>query len=182
MGYIIFHPERRSGYHHYRVSFLPLPMIRRTYLTAIILSVVLLSACSSRATPTPQLATITATFDMGGGGAGFAATIYAQEVTSGKTFHSFYPAGSHGGVVLPTSPPISFSVEAPGTYIFYATLINDPESYHFGATGCKVASDCPSSELLAIDVIPGGTYPVYIGDRSARIPTPNEPVTVPWRK
>src|SRR3990172_1828730 len=95
-----------------------------------------LTACSGFPPPTPAQATITATFDMGGGGAGFAATIFAQEVSTGKTFHVFYPAGSHGGVVLPTSPPVSFSVEAPGTYVFYAVLINE-DSYHFGATGCK---------------------------------------------
>lgn len=154
----------------------------RLISTILILLTLLFVGCAPRESPTPQLATIIAAFDMGGGGAGFAATIYAQEVGSGKTFHSFYPAGSHGGVVLPTSPPIVFTVEAPGTYVFYARLINEPDSYHFGATGCLVATDCPTSDLLAVDVEPGGTYNVYIGDRSAQIPIEDKPVTVPWHR
>ncbi len=134
------------------------------------------------ATPTPQLASVQVLFDMGGGGSGFAASLFAQEVTTGKTFKGFYPAGSHGLVVMPTSAPILISVEAPGTYVFYATLIEAPDDYQFGATGCAAGTDCASSDLLAIDVVPGGTYHVTIADRSAPIPTPGVPVTVPWRR
>ena len=61
------------------------------FIIVSLLFMAMLGACSGRATPTPGMATITATFDMGGGGAGFAATIYAQEVNSGKTFHAFLP-------------------------------------------------------------------------------------------
>jgi len=134
------------------------------------------------ATPTPQPAEIQVTFDMGGGGSGFAASLFAQEVTTGKTFKGFYPAGSHGLVVMPTSAPIVITVEAPGTYVFYATLIEAPDDYQFGATGCAAGTDCASSALLAIDVVPGGSYHVTIADRSAPIPTPGVPVTVPWRR
>ena len=134
------------------------------------------------ATPTPQMADIQVTFDMGGGGSGFAASLFAQEVSSGKTFKGFYPAGSHGLVVMPTSALILISVEAPGTYVFYATLIEAPDDYQFGATGCAAGTDCASSDLLAIDVVPGGIYHVTIADRSAPIPTPGVPVTVPWRR
>jgi hypothetical protein len=118
---------------------------------------------------------------MGAGGAGFASIIYAQEVNTGKTFHIVMPAGSHGLVVLPTSPPLSFSVEAPGTYVFYAVLINE-DSYHYGATGCKAVTDCPSNELVALGVLPGETYTVYIGDSAAVIPPTGVPVMVPWHK
>jgi hypothetical protein len=107
--------------------------------------------------------------------------IYAQEVSTGKTFHIVMPAGSHGGVVLPTSPPLSFTVAAPGTYVFYAVLINE-EGHHYGATGCKALTDCPSSELVALDVLPGKSYAVYIGDSKAKIPPTGVPVTVPWHK
>jgi hypothetical protein len=131
--------------------------------------------------PTPEQATITVIFDLGGGRTGFAASIYAQEVFSGKTFSHPYSAGSHGGVVLP-SQPITFSVDAPGTYVFYGNLVNAPESYHYGATGCKSATNCASSDLLAVDVVPGGTYQVTISDRAAPVPTPYAPVTVPWHK
>ena len=140
----------------------------------------LLCSCVGVTPPEPQLATVTVTFDMGGGGAGFAATIYAQEVSSGKTFKSFYPAGSHGLVVLPTSPPVSFTVEAPGTYVFYATLIEAPDDYQYGATSCRPAEPCPRSVLKAVKVEPGGTYSITIADRAAPIPTQNAPVTVPW--
>lgn len=131
-------------------------------------------------TLTGELATITAQLDMGGGGAGFAATIYAQEVYSGKTFHTFLSAGMHGLAVLPTSPPVAFSVQAPGRYVFYARLINAPDEYHYGATGCGPSGDCASHALAAIDVQPGVTYQVYIADRAALVPQADQPVTVPW--
>jgi len=54
-----------------------------------------LTACQP-APPTPQWASVNVTFDMGGGGSGFAASLFAQEVASGMTFQGFYPAGSHG--------------------------------------------------------------------------------------
>ncbi len=140
-----------------------------------------MAGCAAIPTKPPGLATITATLDMGAGGAGFAATIYAQEVHTGKTFHTFMSAGSHGLVVLPTSPPVSFTVEAPGTYVFYAVLINE-DSYHFGSDGCKAMTDCKGKGLIAVDVVPGGSYKVYIGDQSALIPPTGVPVDVPWTK
>lgn len=133
------------------------------------------------ATPTPQQATIIATFDMGTGGPGFTAVVYAQEVNTGKTFHAISTAGSHGLVVLPTSPPLSIQVDAPGTYVFYAVLINE-DSYHFGATGCPASTKCASSELVAVDVKPGGVYHVLIADRAAQIPPTGVPVEVPWKR
>ena len=149
---------------------------------AACVSLLALAACSAAVPATPVgLATITATFDMGGGGAGFASTIYAQEVHTGKTFHTFMSAGSHGLVVLPTSPPVSFTVEAPGTYVFYAVLINE-DSYHFGATGCKSSVGCASNDLVALDVVPGGSYQVYIADQDALIPPTGVPVVVPWHQ
>ena len=157
---------------------------RLTLICALML-IFLLTACvsplaASTATPTaPAQATIVAAVDMGAGGAGFASVVYAQEVHTGKTFHTVMSAGSHGLVVLPTSPPVSFTVDAPGTYIFYAVLINE-DSYHFGSTGCKAVTDCVSNELIALDVLPGETYQVYIGDAKARIPPTGVPVAVPW--
>ncbi len=148
------------------------------------LAIVLLLAMGGcqAATPTPEQATVRVTFDMGGGGSGFAASLFAQEVTTGRTFKGFYPAGSHGQVVMPTSAPIVITVDAPGTYVFYATLIEAPDDYQFGATGCPAATECASSDLQALDVVPGGMYRVTIADRSAVIPTPGVPVTVPWRR
>jgi len=152
-----------------------------TLLGLAIVSLLVLGGCQ-RATPAPEQASVQVTFDMGGGGSGFAASLFAQEVTTGETFKGFYPAGSHGLVVMPTSAPIVITVEAPGTYVFYATLIEAPDDYQFGATGCAAATECISSELQALDVVPGGVYHVTIADRSAAIPTPGVPVTVPWRR
>ena len=146
-----------------------------------LLSLLLLSACAEATATPPATATITVTVDMGGGGAGFTSIVYAQEVETGKTFHIVMPASSHGGVVLPTSPPLSFPVEAPGTYVFYAVLVNE-DSYHFGATGCPAATKCDSNDLVALEVVPGESYSVYIGDASAKIPPTGVPVTVPWHK
>ena len=137
---------------------------------------------NSCAAPAPQFATVFVRLDLGGGGSGFAATLYAQEVTSGKTVHQFQSAGSHGLVVLPTSEPINFQLAAPGSYVFYATLINNPDDYHYGATGCAAGQDCASSDLVALDVAPGGVYNVVISDRHALLPTPGAAVTVPWHK
>jgi hypothetical protein len=148
----------------------------------MILSMFALVNCAGRPAPTPQPATVRVRFDLGGGGTGFAATIYAQEVSSGKTVHQFMSAGSHGLVVLPTSAPIEFLVDAPGTYVFYATLINNPDDYHYGATGCPAGQDCATSDLVAIDVLPGGAYDVTISDRKALLPTPGAPVSVPWHR
>ena len=154
---------------------------RKWIPAAALLCILSLTGCTTTPVTPTGMATITATFDMGAGGAGFAATIYAQEVHTGKTFHTFMSAGSHGLVVLPTSPPVSFTVEAPGTYVFYAVLINE-DSYHFGATGCKSSVQCLSDELIALDVVPGGSYSVYIADQSAKIPPTGVPVDVPWHK
>ncbi len=152
------------------------------FLAIPILLVSLLSGCASQPTPTPQPATVYVRLDLGGGGSGFAATLYVQEVNTGATVHQFQSAGSHGLVVLPTSEPLNFQLKAPGTYVFYATLINNPDDYHFGATGCAAGQDCANSELVALEVTPGGAYHVTIADSHALLPTPGAPVTVPWHK
>jgi len=83
---------------------------------------------------------------------------------------------------MPTSAPILVTVEAPGRYVFYATLIEAPDDYPFGATECGAGADCRSTGLVALGVVPGGTYSVTIADRPAPIPTPGAPVTVPWHR
>jgi hypothetical protein len=151
--------------------------IRWISLCAMVLTFIL-AACA----PKPHTATVLVNFDLGAGGSGFAATLYAQEVSSGKTFKSFYATGSHGLVVLPTSAPVAIMVDAPGTYVFYATLVEAPDDYHYGDSGCPPAADCPLSSLVALDVVPGNTYRVTISDRTPLLPTPGAPVQVPWRR
>ncbi len=151
----------------------------RRILTAL-LALLALAGCVWQIVPTPSKAVVTVMFDLGGGGTGFAAMIYAQEVTTGKTFKLLYPAGSHGGVVLPTSPPITLAVDAPGTYVFYARLNEDPDEYHFAYNGCQMGGDCSSPILKAIDVVAGGRYQVYIRQRFDIVPTADAPVTQPW--
>ena len=145
----------------------------------------LLSACLP--TPTPQPAQVTVIFDLAGGGSGFSASVYAQEVSSGLTYWKSYSSSSHGMVVLPTSAPLVFSLPAPGTYVFYANLVNAPEDYHYGYTGCPAgAEECQDTTLRAVEVQPGGIYEVYLGsrygERHAPVPTPHAPVGVPYDK
>ena len=150
----------------------------------LLLFLLLLAACT-RGNPTPQPATVVVAFDLAGGGSGFSLTVYAQEVTSGKSYSQPYSSSSHGGVVLPTSAPLVFTLDAPGTYIFYANLVNAPEDYHYGNTGCPPGPDCESTVYHALDVSPGEEYQVYFssrqGERHAPVPTPHAPVTVPWQ-
>ena len=159
----------------------------RTRSFRVVLAGGLLLAAACAQTPTPQAtATVTVTFELALGGSGFSLTIYAQEVTTGKTFSQLYSSGAHGGVILPTSAPLVFTLDAPGTYVFYSNMINAPEDYHFGYTGCGPAPDCSETTLKALDVVPGGTYQVYFSDRSgerhAPVPTPHAPVGVSWRR
>jgi hypothetical protein len=155
-----------------------IPKIAGRRLLVCMILLMTFTACTP---PTPAQAAIMVTLDMGSGGAGFAATIYAQEITSGITVSKPYSAGSHGLVVLPTSEPVKVLVNAPGTYVIYARLVNEPESYHYGATGCGPAEDCADSSLLAFSLEPGETIVVVIADRSAVLPEKNQPVSVPWR-
>ena len=163
----------------------------------IVLSLSLaLSGCTSQATATSitvptqtvssSSASITVIFDLAGGGSGFSLTIYAQEVNTGLTYSLLYSSSAHGQVVLPTSPPVVFNVEAPGTYVFYANMLNAPEDYHFGFTGCGPGPDCALTNLKAIDVLPHEIYQVYFSDRSgerhAPVPTPHAPLIVEWER
>lgn len=130
-------------------------------------------------------ANVVVALNMGGGGAGFSANIYAQEVYTGQTFTIFMSAGMHTASFLPTSAPVNLAIQAPGTYVFYARLSNAPTEYHYGSTECRVPTDCVGSPLVAVDVLPGETYYVYIADRKALLPANDErglPVTVPWVK
>ena len=142
----------------------------------------LLAGCSLLPTAKPQQATVYFNFDLGLGGAGKSANLYAQEVTTGKTYEGLYASSGHGAVLRPTSAPVPIKVNAPGTYVFYAALVEDPMDYHYGDTGCKAGTDCPPLKLLAIDVKPGGVYHVTITDLSAVLPTPDAPVNVPWTR
>ncbi len=148
-------------------------------LFSLILISPLLTACSQTVAPAPGVVFVR--LDLGGGGSGFAATLYAQEVNTGATVHQFQSAGSHGQVVLPTSEPLKFELP-PGVYVFYATLINNPDDYHYGAIGCAAGQDCPDSALYALEVVSGGVYHIAIAERRALLPTPGAPVVVPWRK
>ena len=160
-------------------------MLDRLFNRFALLLLLLLTGCT-RATPTPQYASVEVTFDLAGGGSGFSLTIYAQDVNSGESISKPYSSSSHGQVALPTSAPLIFTLEAPGTYIFYANMLNAPDEYHFGATGCAPGPVCESTVYKAIDVNPGGEYKVYFsdrrGERHAPVPTPHAQVTVPWER
>lgn len=132
-----------------------------------------------------EAAIVNIALNMGAGGAGFSANLYAQEVYTGRTITIFMSAGMHTAPLLPTSPPLDMAVPAPGTYVFYARLSNAPTEYHYGYTECTVPTDCVGSPLIALDVLPGKRYTILIADRKALLPDNDKrglPVTVPWVK
>lgn len=163
-------------------NFSPSPRRGKVFCAAAAL-VWLLCACLPA--PSSEPAQVTVTFDLAGGGSGFSASVYAQEVDSGWTLSQPYSSSSHGQVALPTSVPLVFSLPAPGKYIFYANLVNAPEDYHYGYTGCPPElEDCADATLQALEVQPGETYAVYIGsrigERRAPVPTPHAPLSAPY--
>lgn len=112
----------------------------------------------------------------------FAATVYAQEVNTGQTTKFSY--GPH-------TPYLPVEIKVPGTYVFYATLVEAPDDYHYGFTGYQAAAyghmtrggtQDPNTNLIALDLKPGGAYKVYISDHWAKLPVPGKPVTVGWHR
>ena len=112
----------------------------------------------------------------------FAATVYAQEVNTGQTTKFSY--GPH-------TPYLPVEMKVPGTYVFYATLVEAPDDYHYGFTGYQPAAyghmtrggtQDPDTHLIALDIKPGGQYKVYISDHWAKLPDPGKPVTVGWHR
>jgi len=112
----------------------------------------------------------------------FAATIYAQEVNTGATTTFAY--GPH-------TPGLPVEIKTPGTYVFYARLVEAPDDYHYGFTSYQAAAyghmtrggtRDPSVNLVALDLKPGGQYKVYISDHWASLPVPGKPVAVPWHR
>jgi hypothetical protein len=112
----------------------------------------------------------------------FAATVYAQEVGTGRTIK--YAYGPH-------LPYLSVDLPQAGTYVFYARLVEAPDDYHYGFTGYRAdayghmtrgGTRDPGVNLIGLDVKPGGTYKVYISDHWAELPEPGKPVSVPWHR
>jgi hypothetical protein len=150
------------------------------FLTATIVPFITL-APTSTFEGTPAIVNIA--LNMGAGGAGFSANLYAQEVNTGRTVTIFMSAGMHTAPLLPTSPPLDMAVPAPGTYVFYARLSNAPTEYHYGYTECSIPTDCVGSPLIALNVEPGERYTILIADRKAILPDNDKrglPVTVPY--
>lgn len=130
----------------------------------------------------PKPATVQVKFDIYGGDNTFAATIYAQEVSTGETLA--FPYGPH-------MPYIKVELKKPGKYVFYARLVEAPDDYHYGYTSTRPVAyghmtnggtqDSASAGLIAVEVKPGGSYKAYVNDHWAAIPVSGRPVTVPWR-
>ncbi len=130
----------------------------------------------------PKAGTVVVKFDIVGGDNSFAATVYAQEVSTGQTLQ--FPYGPH-------TPYITVDLKTPGKYVFYARLVEAPDDYHYGYTSTQPVAyghmtrggtqDPSMAGLIAIDVKPGGKYKAYINDYRAVLPAPGKPVTVPWR-
>lgn len=122
-------------------------------------------------------------FDIYGGDNAFSATVYAHEVRTGLT--TTFPYDPH-------TPYITAELKTPGTYVFYARLVEAPDDYHYGYTSDQPVAyghmtrggtqDPATGSLLAVDVKPGGNYRVYINDYRAVLPVSGQPVTVSWRR
>ncbi len=129
----------------------------------------------------PKTAQVVVKFDQAGGDNTFAASVYAQEVASGET--KSFPYDPH-------TPSITISLKKPGTYVFYARLVEAPDDYHYGYTSNQAVPYGHMARgtlgdpggLIGIDVKLGGKYKVYINDYRASLPVRDKPVTVPWRK
>jgi hypothetical protein len=132
----------------------------------------LLTACSLPSAASAAPATVTVTLDLGGGTTGFAATIYAQDVERGTTVTALYPV---------QSPPITLTLEQPGTYVVYAKLLEAPDEYQYAAVDCVRGEPCEPQELLAYEIAAGQAYEIIIDRRAPALPEVDQPVTVPWR-
>jgi hypothetical protein len=132
--------------------------------------------------PGPKAAQVVVKFDIVGGDNAFAATVYAQDVRTGRT--ALFPYGPH-------TPYITVDLNTPGQYVFYARLVEAPDDYHYGFTGYQPVAyghmtrggtqDPATASLIALDVKPGETYRAYINDYRATLPVSGQPVSVPWR-
>ena len=152
-----------------------------TLALAILFLPVLLVGCGNLGFG-PKTAKVTIKFVIYGNDNAFAATIYAQEVNTGQTTKFAY--GPH-------TPSITVDLKLPGTYVFYARLVEAADDYHYGFTGYQAGAyghmtrggtRDASTNLIALDVKPGGEYKVFISDSWAVLPEPGKPVTVAWHR
>jgi hypothetical protein len=159
------------------------PAARRGGPSALVLAVLaapLLLACGWLGPRPPR---VTVKFVIYDNDNSFAATVYAQEVSTGAT-----TAFAYG----PHTPSMTVSLKAPGTYVFYARLVEAPDDYHYGFTGFQAGTyghmtrggtrDAAATNLIAVDAKAGGSYKVFISDNWAVLPQPGQPVTVPWHR
>jgi hypothetical protein len=155
------------------------PRPQRLFAPALAAAVVLLPGCRLFG---PKAAKVQIKFVIFDNDNTFAATIYAQEVSTGRTVK--YAYGPH-------TPYLSVALEPAGTYVFYARLVEAPDDYHYGFTGYQPAAyghmtrggtRDPKTNLIALDVKQGGSYKVYISDHWAELPEPGKPVSVPWHR
>jgi hypothetical protein len=128
----------------------------------------------------PKAAQVVVKFDQAGGDNAFAASVYAQEVTTGET--KSFPYDPH-------TPSIVLNLKKPGTYVSYARLVEAPDDYHYGYTNEQAVPYGHMTRgglgdpggLIAIDVKLGRKYKAYINDYRAALPERDKPITVPWR-
>jgi hypothetical protein len=99
--------------------------------------------------------------------------LYVQNVVTGDT--ASYPFPPH-------APPLLVYIPQPGTYVFYARLIEAMDDYFYGFTGRAAGAPSPEKGLLALDVETGKEYRVLMNDRSVKLPEKGKPVTVAWHR
>jgi len=148
---------------------------------AILAPSLLLTSCDKLGLG-PNLPKVTIKFVIYDNDNSFAATIYAQEVSTCSTTSFAY--GPH-------TPSLTVALKTPGTYVFYARLVEAPDDYHYGFTGYQAGAyghmtrggtRDPGTNLIAVDAKSGGKYKIFISDSWAVLPTPGQPVTVAWHR
>ncbi len=143
----------------------------RTTLTVLALLVALAAPASVHAHGFVAPAAVYLELDTGAGDAAFQAVMYVHNVATGET--ASYP-------LTPHAPPLLAYIPLPGTYVFYARLVEAMDDYFFGSTGREPGGAPPRRGLLAVDVEQGKEYRVLVNDRSVRLPEKGKPVAVPW--
>ena len=153
----------------------------RTWAPAALLPALLRAGCGHLG-PGPNPAKVTLKFVIYDNDNSFAATVYAQEVQTGLT-----TAFAYG----PHTPSLTVDLKVPGTYVFYARLVEAPDDYHYGFTGYQAGAyghmtrggtRDAATNLIALDIRPGAKYKVFISDSWALLPQPGKPVQVPWHR
>jgi hypothetical protein len=73
-------------------------------------------------------------------------------------------------------------VPEPGTYVFYARLVEAVDDYFFGCARKAAKGASPGKGLLAYDIEAGKEYRILVNYRTVKLPEKGKPVVVAWHR